>query len=147
MAHKTLRRFCTKLHRVETTMQSLANDGLCALSGARDQPGRQNIEKLEEMLRKPVEDLPSPWAAATLESIHRQEWPVLVSLRRLAEGAPSPPPSELRRLAGELQLQGRWYGLQRCFVVLTADRWLYCFRREEDADPQWSICVSSSSVR
>jgi len=62
-------------------------------------------------------------------------------------GAPSPPPSELRRLAGELQLQGRWYGLQRCFVVLTADRWLYCFRREEDTDPQWSICVSSSSVR
>lgn len=153
MARKVLHRFCTKVFEVETTVQSLANDGIRALAGQRkeDAPSTAMLRELEKLLRGPPPPSGGNSASSTAEpkrsSIQEQpvatsstgsqakpkagEWPVLLKLREQGHVG-SLPPSVLAVMGAGLKTPRRWYGSQLAMVILTKDFWLHCFGLEVD---------------
>eukprot|EP00929_Paragymnodinium_shiwhaense_P048401 TRINITY_DN24472_c0_g1_i2.p1 TRINITY_DN24472_c0_g1~~TRINITY_DN24472_c0_g1_i2.p1 ORF type:complete len:712 (-),score=185.03 TRINITY_DN24472_c0_g1_i2:31-2166(-) len=132
MWRKALTRFCTMLHKVETTVQCYANDGIKALAGFKssDPSERCVLEALEKVLQAaPAGDSSKPVARGQLPA-QLSQWPAMRRIRQLGRTG-APPSTQLVRTGGPLQAPGRWYGWNSCVVVLTKDDWLHCFHISE----------------
>lgn len=151
MVKKVLGRYCAKLHQVETTVQSLANDGIRVLADRRhDQAERTLLGNLERVLHKDFGGPGSP-AAISSQAQPQVDFAALRRLRLLGRLGRLPE-TVLRRLAGPLQVPKRWYGTQVCVVVLTKDEWLHCFhlappkQKAQKAEGGGSSSVQSAGV-
>eukprot|EP00747_Dinoflagellata_sp_TGD_P210907 gnl/TRDRNA2_/TRDRNA2_84128_c2_seq1.p1 gnl/TRDRNA2_/TRDRNA2_84128_c2~~gnl/TRDRNA2_/TRDRNA2_84128_c2_seq1.p1 ORF type:complete len:851 (+),score=222.63 gnl/TRDRNA2_/TRDRNA2_84128_c2_seq1:73-2625(+) len=144
MARKTMGRFCEGVFKVETSVQSLANDGVRALANNKKELGGvQVLGDLEVVLRTVPEGQAAAPAAA---GDGRQVWPALQRLRALGLQSGLPPPSVLGLVAGPLQVPRQWYGSQLCIAVLTKDHWLHCFNVALPAAPPLTMAAGSAGT-
>jgi hypothetical protein len=141
---KALSLFCTKLHQVETAVQSLANDGIRALAGHKkeDSPSVAILMDLEQLLQKApaqyvsaavvvASQTPTPAAVPGAKAAPKArpkpgEWPALLQLRDQGR-LDQLPASILSVMSGCLKSPRRWSASQLSMVVLTKDFWLHSF--------------------
>jgi len=147
MSRKVLGRFCNKLHQVETSVQSFANDAIRALASHKkeESPSVAILAGLEQLLRSsPLPPVSRPFSPVSQQPAQQKpalssatavvvqgrpkpgEWPMLLRLRREGQLGPLPA-SVLSICRGPLQAPRRWYGTQLSMMVLTKDFWLHCF--------------------
>eukprot|EP00933_Yihiella_yeosuensis_P055239 TRINITY_DN5396_c0_g1_i1.p1 TRINITY_DN5396_c0_g1~~TRINITY_DN5396_c0_g1_i1.p1 ORF type:complete len:566 (+),score=138.65 TRINITY_DN5396_c0_g1_i1:54-1751(+) len=152
MAKKVLNNFCTQLHKVETSVQSLANDGFRVLADTRKDPAdRVVLRELEKVLNAetampPQSSESSQQTKASAASESSEDWPALRSLKGLGRLG-RPPATVLSKQTGALQTPRRWTEPQLCVVVLSKDKWLHCFHLAQPKEKKSSSRSSSSASR
>eukprot|EP00930_Biecheleria_cincta_P007155 TRINITY_DN108309_c0_g1_i1.p1 TRINITY_DN108309_c0_g1~~TRINITY_DN108309_c0_g1_i1.p1 ORF type:complete len:569 (+),score=106.19 TRINITY_DN108309_c0_g1_i1:18-1724(+) len=155
MCRKVVGSFCTKLHQVETNVQSLANDAIKALADARREPLEQPVRReMEKVLSIAVAEAPAQpssepkqGTSATSSSADEfEKWPAVQRLHDLCRPIPLPA-TMLSCLSGSLQAPRRWSGPQLCAVMLSKDHWLHCFQLEASRVQSVSQQAASSTAR
>merc|ERR1719284_1981199 len=127
-----LSRFCAKLHQLESSVQSLANDGMCALSSYRRGSSMEVGSILHSFSERLSAQTPGREAhVARSDHVGRgttkQKWPALHLLQNLSHSE-QPPVSLLGAFVRPVHAPKRWHANQLCVAVLTHDHWLHCFK-------------------